>query len=188
MFMPSFFVISMSQRSASSVGGRVQPVRPEPLVERPDLEDELVVELEPQDALSVFGHVDLPHGEIAVDPVGHRITLLERNGEIVEVRLVGRPELELASRQRELEFKTHAACGAADLGLAAARDDLDSLIRRGSDAFDGQNAGTSRRRRAVSTHRSILALGTGSSQTVCQMPVVGVYIMPPGLSTCLPRG
>src|SRR5262249_40020671 len=30
--------------------------------------------------------------------------------------------------------------------------------------------------------------GTGSSQTVCQMPVTGVYQIPPGLLTCLPRG
>ena len=29
---------------------------------------------------------------------------------------------------------------------------------------------------------------TGSSQTVCQMPLVGVYQMPLGLRTCLPRG
>jgi len=32
------------------------------------------------------------------------------------------------------------------------------------------------------------ASGTGSSHTVCQMPVVGVYQMPPGRLTCLPRG
>ena len=32
------------------------------------------------------------------------------------------------------------------------------------------------------------ASGTGSIQTVCQMPVTGVYQMPPGLRTCLPRG
>src|SRR5438874_1759425 len=30
--------------------------------------------------------------------------------------------------------------------------------------------------------------GTGSIHTVCQMPVTGVYQMPPGLLTCLPRG
>src|SRR5262245_30559261 len=30
--------------------------------------------------------------------------------------------------------------------------------------------------------------GTGSIQTVCQMPVTGVYQMPPGRLTCLPRG
>ena len=29
---------------------------------------------------------------------------------------------------------------------------------------------------------------TGSSHTVCQMPVVGVYQMPRGLRTCFPRG
>ena len=29
---------------------------------------------------------------------------------------------------------------------------------------------------------------TGSSQTVCQMPLVGVYQIPPGLPTCFPRG
>jgi hypothetical protein len=32
------------------------------------------------------------------------------------------------------------------------------------------------------------AAGTGSSQTVCQMPVTGVYQMPPGFWICLPRG
>src|SRR6185295_13117776 len=32
------------------------------------------------------------------------------------------------------------------------------------------------------------AAGTGSSQTVCQMPETAVYQMPLGLSTCLPRG
>ena len=32
------------------------------------------------------------------------------------------------------------------------------------------------------------ASATGSSQTVCQMPVTGVYQMPSGLLTCLPRG
>ena len=34
----------------------------------------------------------------------------------------------------------------------------------------------------------MLAALTGSSQTVCQMPLVGVYQMPCGLRTCLPRG
>src|SRR4051812_42134110 len=29
---------------------------------------------------------------------------------------------------------------------------------------------------------------TGSSQTVCQIPVTDVYQMPPGRLTCLPRG
>ena len=32
------------------------------------------------------------------------------------------------------------------------------------------------------------AAGTGSSQTVCQMPVTAVYQMLFGSSTCLPRG
>ena len=30
--------------------------------------------------------------------------------------------------------------------------------------------------------------GTGSSQTVCQIPVVGVYQMPFGRSCCFPNG
>ena len=38
----------------------------------------------------------------------------------------------------------------------------------------------------------MLAAGTGSSHTVCQMPEQGVYIMPPGcfmaLTVCLPFG
>ena len=34
----------------------------------------------------------------------------------------------------------------------------------------------------------VTSAGTGSSHTVCQMPVTGVYQMPPGLLTCLPRG
>ena len=34
----------------------------------------------------------------------------------------------------------------------------------------------------------MLAAATGSSHTVCQMPVVGVYMMPPGCVVCLPRG
>ena len=33
----------------------------------------------------------------------------------------------------------------------------------------------------------MLTAGTPSSQTVCQMPETGVYQMPCGLSTCLPR-
>ncbi len=33
----------------------------------------------------------------------------------------------------------------------------------------------------------MLTAGTPSSQTVCQMPETGVYQMPAGRSTCLPR-
>src|SRR5579864_9205360 len=35
---------------------------------------------------------------------------------------------------------------------------------------------------------SMCAALTGSSQTVCQIPLVEVYQMPLGLRTCLPRG
>ena len=35
---------------------------------------------------------------------------------------------------------------------------------------------------------AMYVFGTGSSHTVCQMPVVGVYQMPCGLRICLPRG
>src|SRR5437867_9242387 len=36
--------------------------------------------------------------------------------------------------------------------------------------------------------RRMYEVATGSNHTVCQMPLVGVYQMPPGLRTCLPRG
>src|SRR6266850_3670833 len=35
---------------------------------------------------------------------------------------------------------------------------------------------------------SMCVVGTGSSHTVCQIPLVGVYQMLRGLLTCLPRG
>lgn len=38
----------------------------------------------------------------------------------------------------------------------------------------------------VSTSESTDASGTGSIQTVCQMPELGVYQMPLGLRDCLP--
>lgn len=41
-------------------------------------------------------------------------------------------------------------------------------------------------RSGVRTSESTLASGTGSIQTVCQMPLVGVYQMPLGLADCLP--
>jgi hypothetical protein len=34
----------------------------------------------------------------------------------------------------------------------------------------------------------MLDAGTGSSHTVCQSPVTGVYQIPSGVETCLPRG
>ena len=35
---------------------------------------------------------------------------------------------------------------------------------------------------------AMFALGKGSNQTVCHIPVTEVYIMPCGLRVCLPRG
>ncbi len=40
----------------------------------------------------------------------------------------------------------------------------------------------------VSFTLAIAWAGSGSSHTVCQMPVVGVYQMLRGFNTCLPRG
>jgi len=40
----------------------------------------------------------------------------------------------------------------------------------------------------VILREAMCAAVTGSSQTVCQIPLVGVYQIPCGLRTCLPRG
>ena len=66
--MPSFLVISMSYFMRLVAGGRVQPVGPPALVERPVLEQRLVVQEQPVDSSIVFADFDLPHAEVACRP------------------------------------------------------------------------------------------------------------------------
>ena len=68
----------MSYFSASSVGGGVEPVGPEALVERADLEERLVVEQQPRDALVVLADGDLAHGEVARRPSIGAVVVLSR--------------------------------------------------------------------------------------------------------------
>ena len=74
---------------------REQPVRPPALIERPDLEERLVVEHEPHDAVLVLRGADLADGEV---DSSRRSTGLARSGTsvtttVVEVRRIGGPEL-----------------------------------------------------------------------------------------------
>ena len=75
MFMPSFFVISMSYFSASSVGARVQAVRPAALVERADTgRAALLLSISRLTPVGVFPDLDLAHAEVAVDRVDVRLS------------------------------------------------------------------------------------------------------------------
>mmetsp|Transcript_9725 Transcript_9725/g.27709 ORF Transcript_9725/g.27709 Transcript_9725/m.27709 type:complete len:614 (-) Transcript_9725:198-2039(-) len=69
------------------LGGRgVEPVGPPALVQDPVLEEVLIVQLEPLDAVHVGSHGDLPHGGVAPDHVDVVVRLL-RDDRVVQVDL-----------------------------------------------------------------------------------------------------
>ena len=105
----------------------VEAVRPESLVQRAGLEDELAVEQRAGNALPVLAQRDLAHAEVA----GHRINGLaagfQGHAEVIQMRRIGGPELGI--RDGELEFR---AGGAADLGDRLAAVAGDRLHRAGA--------------------------------------------------------
>src|SRR5690606_35340868 len=120
----------------SLVGGRgVDAVGPEALVERADLEDGLAVEQHP-----VVLDFDAAHAEVRADLVA-----LHPDGQVVQVRVLRRPEPRVAHGHGQLG--ADAAGDAADDALAVAdghdrvpaaavHGDLDSLVRHVGDGVD----------------------------------------------------
>ena len=93
-------------------GRRVQSIGPPALVERTVLEERLVVEEEAPVAVGGGADGDLPHPEVAADGVARG----EGDAELVEVRIVGRPEVCVA--HPEHDRLTHGRRAHCDLGAA----------------------------------------------------------------------
>ena len=114
------------------VGRRgVDAVRPESLVQRADLEDELAVEHRAGDALLVLAQRDLAHAKVAAHRIDDLVAGLQRHAQIIQMRRVGRPELGI--RNRELEFLAGRAADLGDRFAAFARHHFHFAV-----AFDGQ--------------------------------------------------
>ena len=103
--MPKPSVEAMSNRIASSVGGRVEAVRPEPLVEEAELEERLAVEQQPGGAVAAGAERDLAQAEVARRFVDHGAVLQQRDLQVVEERVAGGPEV----RPRNGEAKRRGA-------------------------------------------------------------------------------
>ena len=87
-------------------GGGVESVRPETLVEEPDLKEWFIVEKEARTALVVLPETDMTHGEVAVHTVDFlAVRVFEDENQIVEHGSVGTPEFCLGHGQKELFFR-----------------------------------------------------------------------------------
>ena len=106
--------------------GRVDPVRPVALIQRADLEHRLAVEHQADVALRVLAQGDLPHAEIAADGIDRLAGLAERHLQVVQERLVRRPELGLGNRKGQF-----APCRAGRTGNLPAAIQDDGLDRIG---------------------------------------------------------
>ena len=85
----------------------VEAVRPATLIERAELENELPVEQRPQDA-SDLALGDAAHAEVTRDGVDHRVALFDRYGEVVEERIVGRPQAGFGDGEFEIVARNAA--------------------------------------------------------------------------------
>ena len=85
---------------------RKQPVRPPPLIERAEQKHRLIIQEEPQISRSVAAFFNLAHTEIATDSI-----LAVDGGELVKMRIVGRPGFEFIA---ELDLNTVAPLERAD--------------------------------------------------------------------------
>ncbi|CAM5689836.1 hypothetical protein SALBM217S_03990 [Streptomyces griseoloalbus] len=126
------------ERQGVVAGRGVEPVGPEALVQGGEGEHGLAVE----DELLVAAHVldaDLPHAEVAVDRVGGP-AVLQRDVEVVQVRVVRAPQVLAGDRQLQL-LVGRAGDLADDLAAVVAGDGLDT--RRGGRAgrLDGHREG-----------------------------------------------
>ena len=177
--------------------GRVEPVGPEALVERTDQKDRLAVETNPGDAIVRTGdHVDHPQGEVTLHFVEHLLAIgtIELDHHAVELGRVGRPVGCGVGRNGEDERRRGRAAGRRQLGGRDARiaqtiEDFD-INRQLAACVCGRHRQDDRVGAPPGRKRTSCkcVFTTGSSQTVCQMPVVGVYQIPDGLFVCLPRG
>src|SRR5207247_11148707 len=87
------------------VGRRgVKPVRPEALVERAVLEDELVVEEDAGDAFVVLAEGDLAHAEVGLRNVVLVTLTLKVDSQTLQEWLVWRPKLGARNLEHELLF------------------------------------------------------------------------------------
>ena len=92
--------------------GGVQPVRPPALIELAELEERLVVEEQPVEAVARARHGDLPHARVTRDGVAARQPYLH----CVEKRIRRRPELRV--RNRDANSRSRYAGRAADGAIA----------------------------------------------------------------------
>ena len=83
------------------------PIRPEPLVQRAELEIGLVVQHQAGEAFLVLAQGDLAHAEIALDLVHAAVAQLEADHQVVEVRVLRRPEPGVLDRHRNLPPGAH---------------------------------------------------------------------------------
>ena len=81
-------------------GRRVDAIRPEPLIQRPDFKDELVVEHHLLEAANLR-QTDFSHPEVAADAILLGLAVHKRHVHIIEERAVGRPQASVFHRQRQ---------------------------------------------------------------------------------------
>ena len=72
---------------------RVEPVGPPPLVERPVVEDCLIVEGEAHDAFCIGALANFAHCSVALHRIDYLAVALQGEPQVVEMRVGGRPKL-----------------------------------------------------------------------------------------------
>ena len=155
----------------------------------------LVIELQPHDAVRIAGRRKLAHRRVAVPP---RSTVsLPSETSATRRSSTGSGESGLHGffmsawhRDRHRNAGHRHRPVAISFRSPSMHRHLDPVVRK--PAF-GSGVGLHAQRACgsmsgVVRSPAMYRCGTGSSQTVCQIPLTGVYQIPPGADVCLPRG
>lgn len=165
---------------------RVQAVGPPTLVERTELEQCFIVQLQTHNPVRIPAGGILTHGRIAVHLVHNLASILQSHLQGIKERRIRTPQLgvlrhgylygfsvdTLAGSHRlfaVIHIHFHKVRGSSRIQLSLYRQQVAVDVRRNAEVLD-----------MLSADRL--------DHTVCQMPLTGVYQMPSGLLTCLPRG
>ena len=173
---PRSAIVSMSWTIAASLGRGEQAVGPVALVEHADVRERLAVEQQP-----ALAHAERAHRGVRRDPV-----LAHRDGDVVEVRVLGCPGSWVPDREtgRDPDRTVVVVPASSTVAWSRLRSTDGALDRREATTVTSSSAVS---RWGTSTRRSTYSRGTGSSQTVCQMPDWAVYQILPRSRRCLPR-
>ena len=107
--------------------GRVQPIRPEALVQQPVVEDERVVQQDPRESLCIGTNGDFSHPEVAGHRVHASLALFQRHLQVIEERIVRPPEPRTGNR--DLDQLSGFAHSAGDFLAGVHHDGLDAQAR-----------------------------------------------------------